>query len=57
MLIVGYSFGDKYINHAFFRMSQIHGSKARVVIIDKWPLTKYYEIDEIVKEYKDNADE
>ena len=36
LLIVGYSFGDLYINDMIERMRLIHGSKQRIVIIDYW---------------------
>ena len=38
LLIVGYSFGDVYLNHVIERMELIHGAKKRVVLIDWWPL-------------------
>lgn len=43
LLIVGYSFGDKYINNMFYRMSQIHGDDKRVVLIDFWNMQTIYE--------------
>lgn len=43
LLIVGYSFGDKYINNMFYRMSQIHGDNKRVVLIDFWNMQTVYE--------------
>lgn len=36
LLIVGYSFGDLYINQLIKRMELIHGDKKRVVLIDYW---------------------
>lgn len=43
LLIVGYSFGDLYINDMIDRMRLIHGDKQRIVIIDYWGevLTNY----------------
>ena len=38
LLIVGYSFGDLYINQLIERMDLIHGDKKRVVLIDYWKL-------------------
>ena len=38
LLIVGYSFGDLYINQLLDRMELIHGDKKRVVLIDYWSL-------------------
>ena len=37
LLIVGYSFGDLYANQLIERHSLIHGSKQRIVLIDKFP--------------------
>ena len=54
LLIVGYSFGDKYINNMFYRMSQIHGDKKRVVLIDFWNMQSVY--DELYKDSGDRAD-
>ena len=36
LLIVGYSFGDAYVNEYLYKMRLIHGSKRRIVLIDKW---------------------
>lgn len=36
MVIVGYSFGDRYVNDLVKRMHSIWGGKERVVLIDKW---------------------
>lgn len=41
MLIAGYSFGDKYINHIFYRMSQMHGDNKRIVLIDYWDIAGF----------------
>ena len=38
LLIVGYSFGDLYINQLMEKMELIHGEKKRVVLIDYWKL-------------------
>lgn len=38
LLLVGYSFGDLYMNHVIQRMELIHGKRKRVVLIDYWPL-------------------
>lgn len=40
LLIVGYSFGDKYINSAIERLNQFHNNK-RVVVIDFWDVCSY----------------
>ena len=40
LVIVGYSFGDVYINDIIRSLRQIHKKKARVVLIDYWNLTK-----------------
>lgn len=46
LLIVGYSFGDLYLNQLLERITLIHGSKARVVLIDYMPqyIHDYYGI-------------
>lgn len=36
LLIVGYSFGDTYVNEYLYKMRLIHGDKRRIVLIDKW---------------------
>jgi len=36
VLIVGYSFGDKYINNMLHKLHAIHQGKERVVLVDKW---------------------
>ena len=38
LLVVGYSFGDLYINQLLERMELIYGDKKRVVLIDYWKL-------------------
>lgn len=38
LLIVGYSFGDLYINQLMEKMELIYGEKKRVVLIDYWKL-------------------
>lgn len=37
LLIVGYSFGDLYVNQLLERHKLVHGNNQRVVLIDKWP--------------------
>ncbi|MDO4161022.1 MAG: SIR2 family protein, partial [Prevotellaceae bacterium] len=37
LLIVGYSFGDIYVNQLLERHKLIHGDEQRVVVIDKYP--------------------
>lgn len=54
LLIVGYSFGDKYINNMFYRMSQIHGDDKRVVLIDYWKVQTVYE--ELYGDLDDSVD-
>jgi len=36
LLIVGYSFGDAYVNEYLYKMRLIHGDKRRIVLVDKW---------------------
>lgn len=36
LIICGYSFGDSYCNQLIERMLYMHGSRARIVLIDKW---------------------
>lgn len=36
LVVVGYSFGDIYVNNVIRRMHTLYGNKKRVVIIDKW---------------------
>lgn len=50
LLIAGYSFGDKYINHIFYRMSQMHGNNKRIVLIDYWNIGGY------IRELNDDED-
>ena len=51
LLIVGYSFGDLYINQILDRMELIHGQDKRVVLIDYWRLMENEEtIDSIEDE-------
>lgn len=38
LLIVGYSFGDLYINQVLERMELIYGNAKRIVLIDYWSL-------------------
>lgn len=47
LLLVGYSFGDVYLNHVIERMELVHGNSKRVVLIDWWPLCGDEKIDEI----------
>lgn len=37
LLIVGYSFGDIYVNQLLERHKLIHGDEQRVVVIDRYP--------------------
>lgn len=37
LLIIGYSFGDLYINQLLQRHKLIHDKKEKVIVIDKWP--------------------
>ena len=48
LLLIGYSFGDVYINHVIERMELIHGDKKRIVLIDWWPINE--EIEKITDE-------
>ena len=36
LVIVGYSFGDYYLNNLIDRMSLLHGDKKKVVVVDYW---------------------
>lgn len=36
LVIVGYSFGDIYVNNLIRMMNTLYGDKKRIVIIDKW---------------------
>ena len=36
LVIVGYSFGDLYVNNLIRMMHTLYGDKKRIVIIDKW---------------------
>lgn len=36
LIIVGYSFGDLYMNQVLERMVLMHGKRMRIVLIDKW---------------------
>ena len=40
MVIVGYSFGDLYVNNLINRMHAIWKGKERIVLIDKWDGSK-----------------
>ena len=40
LVIVGYSFGDLYVNNLLRLMNVIYGNKKRIVIIDKWDQNK-----------------
>ena len=48
LLVVGYSFGDLYINQLLERMELIYGDRKRVVLIDYWKLD--IEVDLLEKE-------
>ena len=52
LLVVGYSFGDLYINQLLERMELIYGDKKRVVLIDYWKL----DIEDDVIEKKGEGD-
>lgn len=52
LLLVGYSFGDMYMNHVIERMELIHGDNKRVVLIDWWPLYGEEHIDSISDDEK-----
>ncbi len=43
LVIVGYSFGDIYINNIIRNLCLTHGEKTRVVLIDKWNLSGKYD--------------
>ncbi len=53
LLLVGYSFGDLYVNHLIERMELINGDNKRVVLIDWWPL---YADDDAIEAIKDDGD-
>ena len=36
LIIIGYSFGDLYVNQLLKRMDLIHGDKKRIILIDYW---------------------
>ncbi len=40
LVIIGYSFGDLYINSLLEKMNTLHGDSARIVIIDFWNKNK-----------------
>ena len=40
LIIIGYSFGDLYINNLIENMLAIHGDKAKIVLIDYWDKNK-----------------
>lgn len=40
LLIAGYSFGDTYVNEYLYKMQLIHGDKRRIVLIDKWMISR-----------------
>lgn len=44
LVIIGYSFGDYYMNNLIDRMSLLHGDNKKVVLVDYW---KHEEIDRV----------
>lgn len=42
LVIVGYSFGDLYVNNLIRMMHTLYGDKKRIVIIDKWDPKRIY---------------
>jgi hypothetical protein len=53
LLIVGYGFGDLYLNDIMERMNRIHGNNKRVVIITYYG-KEYWSNDHTVTDYPDN---
>lgn len=51
-LIVGYSFGDDYINSELFRLNHIHQDNKRIVLIDSWESS----IDNYCKDHEGKKD-
>ena len=48
LLIVGYSFGDLYVNDLFERMNLLHGNKKRIVVITYIEYVSFKESDESI---------
>ena len=40
LFIVGYSFGDDYLNNLLLRMAEFHGDSRRVVVVTYWDMEK-----------------
>lgn len=53
LLVIGYSFGDLYINQLIERMELIHGDRKRVVLIDYWKLSVD---DDVIDEITDDEE-
>lgn len=49
LLIVGYSFGDIYLNNLLLRVAEFHGTLRRVVVITHWDTDKILEAAERMK--------
>lgn len=48
LLIIGYSFGDLYVNDLVERMNLLHGDKKRIVVITYIPYDEFVESDGII---------
>lgn len=46
IIIAGYSFGDYYVNLELEHIRLYHGNKLRVVLIDKWSIGSFADIEE-----------
>lgn len=51
LVIVGYSFGDIYVNNLINRMHGIWSGKERIVLIDKWDETKINNNERLLEQY------
>lgn len=51
LVIIGYSFGDIYVNNLINRMHNIWGGKERIVLIDKWDNTKIKNSNRLLEQY------
>lgn len=51
MVIVGYSFGDLYVNNLINRMHAIWRGKERIVLIDKWDDSKINGYNSLLEKY------
>ena len=56
LLIVGYSFGDLYINQILERMELVYGNAKRVVLIDYWQLLVDNETIDSIQDNKERSD-